>query len=101
VEAKEQILDMHRLDTFEWYRQQDWSEKDSKQKMKRMLYLDPIPATIKMPDEIWHHMRAIRRELADKSIERLEKFAELLPLVESQVLEKMAKKYLKDSTGSK
>ena len=100
VEASEEILDMHRVDLFQWYRNQDWSEKDTKAKLERMIYLDPVPATAKMPDEIWKAMNKTRRELARKSIDYLENLVQVLPQIEKEALERIMKKASKQGDQS-
>jgi len=95
IDASEQVLDMHRLSVFEWYKQGDWSKRDTKTKKQRMLYLDPVPSTLKMPDEIWDFMMKTRREIAEKSMERLDQFTDLLPEIERFIVERAKTKYRK------
>ena len=92
VDASEQILDYHRLSVFEFYLKKDYSEKDTSAKKKRMLYLDAIPATLKMPDTIWDTMMSIRRKHAGKSIEMLEKLIEALPKLQEKYLKRLEEK---------
>jgi|GEM_PF-2818264 len=99
VDASDQILDMHRLDIFEWYLRKDWSKQDTKAKKKRMQFLDPAPATFKMPDEIWSTMLAKRRNLAERNIELLENMLEALPDIERRIIEKMKRK-AEEKTGA-
>lgn len=97
VDASEEVLDMHRLDIFQWYRNQDWSEKDTKAKLRRMLYLDPVPATVKMPDEIWRTMMETRRLLARKSLDYLDNLIDILPRIEEEMIEKLVRKARQDN----
>jgi len=92
VDASEELIDLHRLDIFQYYRNQDWGEKDTKAKRERMLYLDPVPATAKMPDEIWRTMMDARRKLAEKSLDYLEKLVEMLPAIEEEAIAKLARR---------
>jgi len=58
------------VDRIEFYKQRDYKKSG---KEKKMLFLDAIPPTAKMPDELWKRMMETRRKIGIARIEEIEK----------------------------
>ncbi len=85
-------------DVFEYYRYEDYiGSKSRRTRLKKLLYVDAIPPTLKMPDYIWKYMLTIRRETGMRRLELVYRGVQALSELEEQQLEKIIKKTQKQT----
>ncbi len=76
ADFQELDIESYVVDRIEYYLLEDYTAS-SKKKRDRMLYLDAIPPTAKMPDDVWEAMMESRREIGIKRLTEIKKLMEM------------------------
>ena len=78
---------------YEFYRYEDYiSTKHREARLRRVMYVDATPVTVKIPDNIWKRMMETRRTTGLKRVDMVYRATQLFPKIEEQQLEKMMRK---------
>lgn len=91
VEAREIDYQGVILDVFYYYLYEDYVRN----RRNRILFIDVMPPTARIPDDLWNKMLEIRRSTGLKRLGLVEEVLENLPKLEKSYFEKLKKKYEK------
>ena len=76
-------------DVFEYYRYEDYVSSHSRSsRLKKVMYVDVMPPTTRIPDDLWERMMEIRRATGIRRLGLIEKSIKALPEIEKSRIKK-------------